>query len=355
MTDVDSTWTWTWTTRAQHDRQELASIAARKDSELLQSINAAIKCKTHACTCSAERARACTRTMMPHAAATFAAFALAATALAPPQRAIRPRPRLTAEGSADATADADAPTAEDMASNWKATTDELGAYELIPASYEYRGAFVEVAIPRSAEAPGLGVLLEQFGTLEGGGLTLVAGLVEGGNAANAAVDLRPGDSIVRAGELRTECLDYDATVDALMALPPAPAPATLTVKRLIKVPFATMRIMFPREENTPDAVIKLRRGASLKAEMLRNRISMPTCPEAMECLCTCAVLVRKGRALLEPASTQEKQMIKKEPDWRLTCRACVAKDVADGAEIVVRLRPDLENVLRRKDPLAKYN
>ena len=101
-----------------------------------------------------------------------------------------------------------------MASNWKATTDELGAYELIPASYEYRGAFVEVEIPRSAEAPGLGVLLEQFGTLEGGGLTLVAGLVEGGNAANAAVDLRPGDSIVKAGELRTECLDSDATVDA---------------------------------------------------------------------------------------------------------------------------------------------
>ena len=116
-----------------------------------------------------------------------------------------------------------------MAPGWKATTDETGAYELIPASYEYRYQEVYVEIPRTAESPGLGVLLEQFGTLdaENGGLTLVAGLVEGGNAAIAGVDLLPGDSIVKAGTTRVECLDYDATVDALMALPPAPAPAGL--------------------------------------------------------------------------------------------------------------------------------
>ena len=76
-----------------------------------------------------------------------------------------------------------------MAPGWKATTDETGAYELIPASYEYRYQEVYVEIPRTAESPGLGVLLEQFGTLdaENGGLTLVAGLVEGGNAANAGL------------------------------------------------------------------------------------------------------------------------------------------------------------------------
>ena len=32
---------------------------------------------------------------------------------------------------------------------------------------------------------------------------------------------------MKAGGTRVECLDYDATVDALMALPPAPAPAGL--------------------------------------------------------------------------------------------------------------------------------
>ena len=154
---------------------------------------------------------------MHNSASALVACALAATALTPPQRAVRRRTRLRAR------------TAEGMAPGWKATTDETGAYELIPASYEYRYQEVYVEIPRTAESPGLGVLLEQFGTLdaENGGLTLVAGLVEGGNAANANVDLLPGDSIVKAGTTRVECLDYDATVDALMALPPAPAPAGL--------------------------------------------------------------------------------------------------------------------------------
>ena len=121
---------------------------------------------------------------------------------------------------------------------------------------------IYVEIPRTAESPGLGVLLEQFGTLDAknGGLTLVAGLVEGGNAANAGVDLLPGDSIVKAGTTRVECLDYDATVESLMALPLAPAPAGLMVKRLVKVPFVNMRVMFPREEGRKDVTFKMRSG-----------------------------------------------------------------------------------------------
>ena len=61
------------------------------------------------------------------------------------------------------------------------------------------------------------------------------------------------------------------------------------------------------------------------------------------------VQVRKGAAVLEPPSTQEAQMIKKEPYWRLTCRACVARDAEDGSELVIRVRPDHENVMRRKN------
>ena len=273
-------------------------------------------------------------------AAVLVACALAATALTPPQRALRRQTRLHAR------------TAEGMAPGWKATTDETGAYELIPASYEYRYQEIFVEIPRTAESPGLGVLLEQFGTLENGGLTLIAGLVEGGNAAAAGVDLLPGDSIVKAGSTRTECLDYDATVDALMALPPAPAPAGLMVKRLVKVPFVNIKVMFPRDEGKADVTFKMRRGASLRAELLRNRVEMPTCCEDMNCLCNCAVQVRKGAAVLEPPSTQEAQMIKKEPYWRLTCRACVARDAEDGSELVIRVRPDLENVMRRKNPFG---
>ena len=45
-------------------------------------------------------------------------------------------------------------------------------------------------------------------------------------------------------------------------------------------------------------------------------------------------------------------MIKKEAYWRLACRACVARDAADGSELVIRMRPDLENVMRRKNPFG---
>ena len=64
------------------------------------------------------------------------------------------------------------------------------------------------------------------------------------------------------------------------------------VKRLVKVPFVNIKVMFPREENKADVTFKMRRGASLRAELLRNRVDMPTCCEDMNCLCNCAVRVR---------------------------------------------------------------
>ena len=63
------------------------------------------------------------------------------------------------------------------------------------------------------------------------------------------------------------------------------------VKRLVKVPFVNMRVMFPRDEGKADVTFKMRRGASLRAELLRNRVEMPTCCEDMNCLCNCAVRV----------------------------------------------------------------
>ena len=77
---------------------------------------------------------------MRHTSAALVVCALAATALTPPQRALRRQTRLLAR------------TAEGMAPGWKATTDETGAYELIPASYEYRYQEVYVEIPRTAES-----------------------------------------------------------------------------------------------------------------------------------------------------------------------------------------------------------
>ena len=44
-------------------------------------------------------------------------------------------------------------------------------------------------------------------------------------------------------------------------------------------------------------------------------------------------------------------MLKKEKDWRLTCRAIVGK-LEQDEEMVIRIRPDIENIMAPKDPNA---
>ena len=46
-----------------------------------------------------------------------------------------------------------------------------------------------------------------------------------------------------------------------------------------------------------------------------------------------------------------RQMLKKEKDWRLTCRAVVGK-LEQDEEMVIRIRPDIENIMAPKDPNA---
>ena len=64
------------------------------------------------------------------------------------------------------------------------------------------------------------------------------------------------------------------------------------VKRLVKVPFVNMRVMFPREENRKDVTFKMRRARVSARRAAANRVEMPTCCEDMNCLCNCAVRVR---------------------------------------------------------------
>lgn len=137
-------------------------------------------------------------------------------------------------------------TAEAMAPGWKVLKiEELGKprLELAPTDGAWGTKEIEVEIPRTAESPGLGIQLEEYGgdAVTGVGLTLITGLVEGGNAALSGVDLLPGDAIVDAGGVRTECFNWDLTVDALGGLPAAPAPAIITVKRLLKIPVVKVR------------------------------------------------------------------------------------------------------------------
>ena len=61
----------------------------------------------------------------------------------------------------------------------------------------------------------------------------------------------------------------------------------------------------------------------------------------------------QGIELFTPPGKQERIMLdnKNEPYWRLTCRACVAP-LEEDAEMVIRFKPDLSNVMAIKDPGA---
>ena len=139
-------------------------------------------------------------------------------------------------------------------------------------------------------------MLEEYGsTEEGEGLTLVTGLVEDGNAAKAETVLMPGDAIIQAGRTKVEGLNYDGTIDALMGLPAAPAPALLRVKRLRKVPVVTCTVMFPPEEKVPDRKIRLYQGRQVRQMLLLNRIpGIASCNDDLQCLCKCGMVMRPG-------------------------------------------------------------
>ena len=50
------------------------------------------------------------------------------------------------------------------------------------------------------------------------------------------------------------------------------------VKRLVKVPFVNIKVMFPRDEGKADVTFKMRRGASLRAAVWKST-SAPGAPD----------------------------------------------------------------------------
>ena len=251
--------------------------------------------------------------------------------------------------------DASPTAAEDIAPRWKVLLlkDDVSAarYSLQPVSVEWDTTILTVEIDRTAESPGLGIMLEEYGRDDNGcGLTLITGLVPGGNAEKAAVALLPGDAIIRAGDESVECLNYDNTVDGLGALPAAPAPAVLKIKRLIPRAVVTMIVRYPPEEDKPVTKIRLLPGRQIRNVLMANGFDMPSCSEDVQCKKDCCVQIRRGWDLLEPMQTQEKQMLKREPRWRLSCRCNVRRDLEESGEIEIRIRPDLENIMRRSEP-----
>uniref|UniRef100_A0A7S4IYH3 PDZ domain-containing protein n=2 Tax=Odontella aurita TaxID=265563 RepID=A0A7S4IYH3_9STRA len=233
--------------------------------------------------------------------------------------------------------------------------------------------------PRDADGAGMGLELQELagGREDGLGITVVSGLVEGGSAAGeegSDAEIMPGDSIsnvavVRTSRggggvgrglsdtedsvsVRTECLGYDATVEAIGGLPPPRAGEmfVLTMKRLRRKPRVKVTLQYPPSQGEPDGSIEMFAGENLRLGMLVRGVKLNdplakrfdtktdgNCGAGGLCR-TCSVSVLKGKELLNPQKVAEKQMLEDNPRWRLACKAFVGYGMKEG-EITLRVNP----------------
>lgn len=218
----------------------------------------------------------------------------------------------------------------------------------------------------SSSSSGLGIELLEIagGRQDGVGITVVSGLVPGGNAASgtSATCILPGDSLASLEVIDpkgkqffepivTECLGYDKTVEAIATqLPSDWEIVKVTAKRLRRKPKVTVELEFPpsSEENPVSIEIfagenlrraMLVRGIKLNDELARRFDSGGTGNCGAEGLCaTCVVSVVQGAHLLSPQGVQEQQILQKNPRWRMACKAIVGYRQQEG-ELKIRINP----------------
>lgn len=265
---------------------------------------------------------------------------------------------------------------DDIAQEWTATISaetamiEAGASLAAKSSKEIFVDTLKVAFPRKA---GLGLeLLEIAGGREDGlGIVVVSGIVKGGSADGSGV--QQGDSIaqvavrkVKSGvsdgglseleetaAVNTECLGYDAMVEAIGSLPPVESDdevIVLTLKRLRRKPKVTLKLQYPPSQGEPDLTIELFSGENLRRAMLTRGVKLNDalsrrfdsggtgdCGGEATCA-TCVVNVVRGGELLNPQAIQEEQILKKNPKWRLACKAVVGHGMQEG-EMTIKVNP----------------
>jgi len=180
-------------------------------------------------------------------------------------------------------ADAGAPSSdgESLASRWRVMRNENGGLLLAAAGPQWQEELVDVVVERSAERPGLGLLLTEYLATDDAGLVLVDGLQPEGNAAVAAsAPIQPGDAIIAVGEadggdgtgasaemVSVEGVTYDTLVGAIGEVPAA-SPIRVLLKRLTKRPTVQLTLKFPQAEQRDDELITLYPGAPLRRSIL---------------------------------------------------------------------------------------
>lgn len=103
-------------------------------------------------------------------------------------------------------------------SAWKLFSSAEGGLVLSPADAGYEAKLITATIPRTADAPSLGLVLDEIIGDDEKGIVAIESLVEGGNGERSDVAIEPGDALVAvaaAGDpnsgVSLEGLPYDGT------------------------------------------------------------------------------------------------------------------------------------------------
>ena len=249
--------------------------------------------------------------------------------------------------------------------------DDFRESGVVLGAKSFRDVMVDTVQIRFRRVPnsGMGILLQEIagGREDGLGITIVSGLVEGGAADGC--EILVGDSISKIsvetasnkdegdrqeiGAVATECLGYDATVEAIQGLPSVSTKDQiycLTLKRLRRRPRVQLTIQYPPSQGEPEQTLQLFAGENLRRAMLSRGVKLNDplarrfdnggsgdCGAEGTCA-TCVVSVLKGGELLNAQGIQEQQMLKDNPRWRLGCRAIVGYGFQEG-EMILRVNP----------------
>jgi hypothetical protein len=241
---------------------------------------------------------------------------------------------------------------------WKLLRSREGlGLTLAAADAGMEAEILTMTIPRSEDAPSLGLLLEEIASSAEAGIVAIEGVVEGGNGEKASEAFMPGDALVAAASagdpatgVALEGLTYDGVVEELSALDITRG-VVMQVKRLKRIPRATVTVKFPQAEARPDEVITLYPGANLRRAMLSSGmvlndplarrfdagIGTGDCGGEGTC-CTCAIDVSQGLDALSPAGSQEVQILRKYPRWRLACKAQLGK-ITEDVDLTIKVQP----------------
>jgi ferredoxin len=250
----------------------------------------------------------------------------------------------------------------------KSANAESGIFLFARNQKEIRVDTIQFSFRRRPQS-GMGIILQEIagGREDGIGITLVSHITEDGPAFDSGI--LPGDSIVKVAILtketeqghgggvstsetevsvNTECLGFDASVEAILSLPPMRSEDEtyiVTVKRLRRKPKITVKLQYPPSQNEPDKVLELFSGEILRQALLVRGIRLNdklsgNCGANGLCT-TCAVSVLRGGELLNPMRHQERQMmikVSQNPRWRLACKTVVGYGMQEG-ELIIRVNP----------------